>query len=328
MYIGKKLEIQGLWFWAKKNIYITFALSSTVVILYEFFDFKFIGIPFLPVATIGTAVAFYVGFKNNQAYDRLWEARRLWGGFTNTSRTLAASFISLVKDENIQKEFLYRHIAYLNLVRIQLRKRIPWATGHEDYHQQVISNSEEVKEYNAAVREFFEKIGKMDIYEKTKDKGNIANIALKYQFAKVTELKRNKIIDEYEHSDLSRLLGELFNLQGGCERIKTTPLFRQFSMFSRLFVKLFIFILPFSLVVELSKIGEHGIWLVVPCTLLISWVFMSMEQVGESSENPFDNGVNDTPISSICRNIEIDILEMLGETKLPPRIEPYKDVLL
>jgi putative membrane protein len=53
-----------------------------------------------------------------------------------------------------------------------------------------------------------------------------------------------------------------------------------------------------------------------------------MEQIGEASENPFDNGLNDTPISTICRNIEIDILEMLGETDLPPKLEPYNNVML
>lgn len=83
----------GLWLFARKNIYITLFTSTLVVILYHFFGFTFIAIPFLPISTIGTAVAFYVGFKNNQAYDRLWEARRLWGGFTNVSRTFAASII-------------------------------------------------------------------------------------------------------------------------------------------------------------------------------------------------------------------------------------------
>ncbi|HPI53894.1 MAG TPA: hypothetical protein PLU10_04325, partial [Chitinophagaceae bacterium] len=65
-----------------------------------------------------------------------------------------------------------------------------------------------------------------------------------------------------------------------------------------------------------------------PFTLLVSWVFQTMEQIGEYSENPFDNGINDIPISSICRNIEIDLLEMLGETELPERVKPYKDILL
>jgi putative membrane protein len=55
---------------------------------------------------------------------------------------------------------------------------------------------------------------------------------------------------------------------------------------------------------------------------------MTMEQIGEASENPFDNGINDIPISTICRNIEIDILEMLDETNLPPKIEAFNDILL
>ncbi len=328
MFIGKKMHIQSIWLFARRNILQTLALSIIVVALYEFLGLKIIAIPFLPVASIGTAVAFYVGFKNNQAYDRLWEARRLWGGITNTSRILTASFISLVDDKQKQKAFLYRHIAYINILRLQLRKTILWATNREDYHKQAVSASAEIKEFDFAIEALFEKLDKKEIFERVKHKGNIANYTLKYQFDVVTKLKREKLIDEYEHSDLTKLLAELYNLQGGCERIKNTPLFRQYSLFSRIFVQLFIFLLPFALLTEMNKIGDHGIWLVIPFTVLISWVFMTMEQIGEASENPFDNGINDTPISSICRNIEIDILEMLDETDLPPKIEPFNNILL
>ena len=328
MLINKKIALKTIWLFGRKNILQTFALSIIVVILYRFLGLKVIAIPFLPVASIGTAVAFYVGFKNNQAYDRLWEARRLWGGITNTSRILTASFISLIDDKAKQKEFLNRHIAYINILRLQLRKTIPWATNRENYHQQFVSASEEVKEFDSVIEALFEKNGKKEAFETIKKKGNIASYALKYQFDVVTKLKREKIIDDYEHSDLTKLLAELYNLQGGCERIKTTPLFRQYSLFSRIFVQLFIFLLPFALLPEMNKFGDYGIFLVVPFSVLISWVFMTMEQIGEASENPFDNGINDTPISTICRNIEIDILEMLDETNLPPKIEPFNDVLL
>jgi putative membrane protein len=317
-----------MWVFGKKNIIITLLLSSIVVAVFHFLEWEFIAIPFLPVASIGTAVAFYVGFKNNQAYDRLWEARRLWGGITNTSRTLTALFISLIDDKSKQRAFLNRHIAYINILRLQLRKTIPWATNRENYHQQIISASDEIKEFDFAIKELFDKLDKAEIFEKVKHRGNIANYTLKYQFEVITKLKREKIIDDYEHSDLTKLLAELYNLQGGCERIKTTPLFRQYSLFSRIFVQLFIFLLPFALLTEMSKFGEYGIFLVIPFSVLISWVFMTMEQIGEASENPFDNGINDTPISTICRNIEIDILEMLDETNLPPKIEPFNDVLL
>lgn len=328
MLINKKITLQSIWLFGKKNILQTLVLSIIVVAIYRFLDFKIIAIPFLPVASIGTAVAFYVGFKNNQAYDRLWEARRLWGGITNTSRILTASFISLVEDKTKQKEFLNRHIAYINILRLQLRKTIPWATNREDYHKQYVSASEEIKEFDTAIEALFTNIDKKEIFEKVKQKGNIANYTLKVQFDVVTKLKRDKIIDDYEHSDLTKLLSELYNLQGGCERIKTTPLFRQYSLFSRIFVQLFIFLLPFGLLNEMNKFGNYGVWLVIPFSVLISWVFMTMEQIGEASENPFDNGSTDIPISFICRNIEIDILEMLDETNLPPKIEPFNDVLL
>ncbi|HOZ52643.1 MAG TPA: bestrophin family ion channel [Chitinophagaceae bacterium] len=331
MYIGKSMSIPFMWAFAKKNLIRTLIISVSVVALYDLAGLKFLAIPFLPLASIGTAVAFYVGFKNNSAYDRLWEARKLWGGITNTSRSLTASFISLIEDKEIQQVFLMKHIAYINILRLQLRKTIPWATSQETLHQDSLADSDEINEYNIALQDLFTKYNKTEIYEKVKDVNNLASYVLRYQFAFVTKLKREGKLDEYEHSDLTRLLGELYNLQGGCERIKTTPLFRQYSVFSRIFVTLFNTLLPFgmlSVMKDLKDIGDWTIWLTLPFSLLISWVFYTMEQIGEYSENPFDNGVNDIPISSICRNIEIDILEMLGESDLPEKIQPYHDVLL
>jgi ion channel-forming bestrophin family protein len=127
---------------------------------------------------------------------------------------------------------------------------------------------------------------------------------------------------------LVKQINELFNLQGGCERIKSTPMFRQFSIFSRVFVLIFIFLLLFGLLKDLSNLASWGVWLTIPFTLLISWVFYTMEQIGEYSENPFDNAVNDTPLTAICRNIEIDIKEMLGEKELPQKIQPHDNMLL
>lgn len=328
MFIDKKWSFEIIWLYARKNLLKVFVLSAVVTSIYYFLNATFIAIPFLPVASVGTAVAFLVGFKNNQAYDRLWEARKLWGGFTNTSRTLSASFISLIDDKEVQRDFLLRHVAYLNIVRLQLRKTIPWATSNEKYHQQFVSESAEIKEFNQAIELLFKDADKAEIYEKIKHKGNIANVALAYQFKVLTELKKNKKLDEYEHSDLTKLLGECYNLQGGCERIKTTPLFRQYSIFSRMAVNLFSFLLPFGLIKDMASLGEYGVFLTIPFSMLISWIFMTMEQIGETSENPFDNGAADTPISTICRNIEIDILELLGETDLPPKIEPFKGVML
>ena len=327
MYTGKDFHFKLLWHFARKNLFRTMIVSTIAVILYQVLDFTFVAIPFLPVGTIGTAVAFYVGFKNNQAYDRLWEARKLWGGFTNTSRNFSAQLIALVEDKTVVKELLFRHIAYLNILRLQLRKTIPWATSKENLHQTFRGERAELEEFDQGLKKILEENNKGEYYETLRVKNNVASGILKLQILDLTRLKREKKIDEYEHSDLVRHVNEFFNLQGGCERLKSTPLFRQYSIFSRVFVVLFIYLLPFGLLKDLNNLAEWGVWLTIPFSMLISWVFFTMEQIGEFSENPFDNSVNDTPIAAICRNIEIDIKEFLGEA-LPAKMNPVDDVLL
>jgi len=106
--------------------------SSIVAALYYNGIIKF-NIPWIPVSVIGTAVAFFVGFKNNQAYDRMWEARKVWGGIVNNSRTLGMQIDAYITKlfnekvneeeiESIKKRLIYRHIAWLYSHRVQLLK--------------------------------------------------------------------------------------------------------------------------------------------------------------------------------------------------------------
>ena len=70
------------------------------------------------------------------------------------------------------------------------------------------------------------------------------------------------------------------------------------------------------------------IWLVIPISVVISWMYTSLEQVGESTENPFEGSANDVPISQLCRNVEIDLREILGETDLPPPMQSVNSIAL
>ena len=88
-------------------------------------------------------------------------------------------------------------------------------------------------------------------------------------------------------------------------------------------------LLPFGLVEEFEKIADgEVVWLTIPFSILISWIFTTIEIVGDNSEDPFENYVNDVPMTAISRTIEIDLREMLGETELPPKVEPVEDILL
>lgn len=328
MVTAKSFKLSVLWHFGKSVFIQSLLVSGFAVFLFKVLKIEYVAIPFLPVATIGTAVAFYMGFKNNQAYDRLWEARKLWGGITNTSRNFTTMLLALVEDKSISREIVYRHIAYINILRLQLRKTIPWATGEQNLHQTFVGEREELEAFDKGLQTILEQNNKMQYYDQLHNANNAANIILREQISHLTKLKRNKQLDEYEHSDLVKQINELFNLEGGCERIKTTPLYRQFSIFSRIFVNLFILLIPFALLNETNKLNDYGVWLTIPFTILISWVFSTMEQIGEFSENPFDNSINDVPMTTICRNIEIDIKELLSEKNLPKKLQPINNALM
>jgi len=89
-----------------------------------------------------------------------------------------------------------------------------------------------------------------------------------------------------------------------------------------------VLLLPLAMVNEFEKLGDGFLWLTIPFSTVISWIFMTMEIVGDSSEDPFENFINDVPMTALCRNIKIDLREMLGETDLPPRMLPVDGILM
>ncbi len=328
MFTGQSISIKKGWYFGKKNFIVTSVISLVAILLFKVVGIKVIAIPFLPIGTIGTSVAFYIGFKNNQAYNRLWEARQLWGGLTSNSRTFAAQILAVVADKEWAKKHLYLHLAYLNILRMQLRKTIPWAKSKDSLHQAFDTTRDELQTFSESLSQTLTEYDAIEYYDELKDKTNAAATIMAKQLVAIKTLKDTRQIDAHEHRELVQFCTEFYRLQGGCERIKSTPLFRQYSISSRVFVHIFVFLIPFGLLKDMNALGDYGIYLVIPFSLLLSWVFTSMEQIGEFSENPFDNAINDVPMSAICRNIEIDIKDLLGETNLPPRLEPVDDILL
>ena len=94
-----------------------------------------------------------------------------------------------------------------------------------------------------------------------------------------------------------------------------------------MFTWIFVALLPFAIVGEMSSHGNL-IWLTVPICVLISWVFYTMETVGDSSEDPFENFINDVPMTALCRTIEIDLRQMMSEKNVPEPLKPVNDILM
>ena len=352
MYTGHTVRWGIILRLAWKPLIFFILYGTAAVAAFKLLDWDFLQLPFTPVSAIGIAVVFYVGLKNSASYERLWEARQIWGGLANTSRQWAVQVLHLVghytrgvqegedKTEHqpteeeqaylrrTQRALVLRHLAFLNALRIQLRKKVWWAAGAEQKQTKKIAEDQG----DAAPEETLADALKPFIPEKEiralEGSSNAAVDILNRQSEDIRDLWAARWIDSFHHVELMRLIGEAFTGQGASERIKTFPFPRQYATFSRVFIWAFAIILPFSLIGEISDLAPEAVWMAVPVYVLIAWVFVMMEIVGGSSENPFENAVNDVPITAICRTVEIDLRRMLGDTDLPEVAPPVNDILM
>jgi len=159
-------------------------------------------------------------------------------------------------------------------------------------------------------------------------KKNIASQILNTQSRRIAELASQGVISEMVLRSIMVVIYDLYTHQGSCEGIKSFPFPRQYAYYSKVFVWIFIFLLPFGLLNEFSKLGQDFIWLTVSSFVLIAWIFNTMEVVGDTSENPFENAVNDVPMTTICRFIEVDLRDMLDEDNVPNYLEPIDNILM
>ena len=344
MIVTKGISISSLLAWTAPHIIWLLALMGSIASLY-YFNIIDIAIPWLPVSVIGTAVAFYVGFKNNQAYDRMWEARKIWGGIINDSRTwgmMVDGFVTnffmdtKVSEEEIQqtkKRLIYRHIGWLYAHRSQLLVPTPWEHISQGGH---VGKTAKMYQEKFGVGLIDDEITRTELklflpegeHDRLVANVNTATQIVNEQSRDLARLREQGLIEDFRHMEMENILRSFYTLQGKNERIKKFPLPRQYANMSRYFVGIFILFLPFSMIPELMKVGELGLLLSIPVTALIGWIYVMMEIVADYTENPFQGMANDIPMLSLCRVIEIDLKEMLGETDLPPSIQAKEGILM
>ena len=342
MLTKQKYSAKELFSWTKREILIFTLMSTAIVILYDVFDFKFVEVPWTPVGLVGTAVAFIVGFQNNAAYERVWEARKIWGGVVNTSRTWGMKIFAMVNNEHsidivskeeifqIKKELIYRHIAWLTAMRYSMREKRSWELNSPKHNKKTWVKELDVPEHKMSLEEAISPYISPEEWQEISNKKNPAAALLFNQSKSLKNLREIGLLWGFSFLNLEDVLEELFALQGKSERIKNFPYPRQYASLSYSFVWIFLILLPFGIVPEfgyMSKellidfpvLGDYFIWLSIPFCVIVSWVFHSIKRISVVSESPFQGLGNDVPISTISRTIEIDLRQLLGEdsTEIP-----------
>ncbi len=344
MIVTKGIKLKSLIGWSLHHVVWLSVLMSSIAALY-YYNIISLVIPWLPVSVIGTAVAFYAGFKNNQAYDRMWEARKIWGGIVNDSRTwgmMVDGFItntfnngklSLTQLKEIKRRLVYRHVAWLYAHRGQLLVSTPWEHANQGgftgktakmYQERFGLGLIDDQVHLGGFAQFLDE----EEAKRITAKANSASQIINEQSRDLAALRQENVIDDFRHMEMENVLKSFYTLQGKNERIKKFPLPRQYANLSRYFVGIFICLLPFSMIPSIIGEGSWGIFLSIPITALVGWIYIMMEIVGDYTENPFSGMANDIPMMSLVRTIEIDMREMLEETELPPAIQSKNGVLM
>src|SRR5688572_14565159 len=335
MHTGKSYKLFEFLNWTRRDIYVLIVVGVVPVVAYQIGNMKWLGIPWTVVALLGTATAFIVGFKNQQTYSRTWEARQIWGDIISGSR--AWGTMSRDSFDNIEKskELVYRHLAWLTALRYQLRESRVWETKSKR-HNAEYSKYYSIPEMQTPLETELARLLPDAELAHVLATGSKATQIMSLQSKAIKELFANQVIVVSQFVEMQRSIKDFLLQQSRCERIKDFPYPRQFATINSFFTKLFCLLLPFGLLREFDRLNEtvegvtkgNLVWLVIPFSVLISWMYMSLERVGESTESPFEGSANDIPISQMCRTAEIDLREMLGEIDVPPPLEPKNKILL
>lgn len=320
MYVKKHYGFWMTFNWSRKPFLYGLLYSAIIIGLFYILNIRFT-IPWQPISVVGIAVAFYLGFKNNSSYDRTWEARKIYGGIVNDSRSFGAAVVSFIQGENdkeIKKELIYRHVAWLTALRHQLRLSKSWE--HSENRLDGLYSPTICEDYDTKLhKELMHYLSKQEIDELS-TKSNRATQILKRQSERFQDLKNQDYFDDFRHMELHRTLSNLYAGQGKAERIKNFPFPRQYASTAVWLTFVFCSLVPFGL----FDLFQGNVWTEAFCVLMsavIIWIFFLMEKIGDYSENPFEGTYNDVPITSISIGIEIDLREMINDENIPKAME-------
>ncbi|AWV97351.1 bestrophin family protein [Arcticibacterium luteifluviistationis] len=288
MIISKKVSITRII--SGTGRHFLFDLVTCVLTFFVFSRFQAFGIelPVLIPSVLGTALAFFIGFNNNQAYDRWWEARKIWGALVNDSRTWARQVLFFYKDKpEMSKVAIDRHIAFVYALKENLRD-----SNAKEYLKYL---SEEDQAYIA-------------------NESNKPNAILSIQTRELNEAYNNGEIDGFKFLELNKMLVNFCNEMGKSERISNTVFPTTYNYYTSIFIWVFI--------VTVTAVASQSVGILsIAVGTLIGYVFLTTHKIGQSLLNPFEEIPTGIPITQISRTIEINMLQTRKETVLPPVIE-------
>lgn len=294
-----------------KSAALSFAISGAASYAYLNLHWKWIALPMMPFTLVGTGIALMLSFRNNEAYNRYWEARTLWGQVLANSRSFARAVLTLTRpgasgrgraDETIppeleatRRDLVERTIAFLHSLPPALRGK---SSADCD----------------------FEELGRFlspDEVDALREQKNVPAAILQTQAERVVEAWRNDFLHPQHVTILEEDLSALTLAFGGCEKIARTPIPPAYGFLARRIVWVFVSLIPFGFVETLG-------WKTLLLAPLVGFLFGALQRFGEEIQHPFEMRDDGLPLNALTLSLEAELRQRLGDAprELP---EPARD---
>jgi ion channel-forming bestrophin family protein len=228
---------------------------------------------------LGVILSLFLVFRLNSAYDRWWEGRKMWGKLVNDARTLALNLDSIIppEDRKRRKFFVINIANFCIALQWHLRDNID--LGRMIYLNRIYTED----------------------LEKVK---HVPNKIVAFMYNELENMQKENQLDSFDKLNIKTVLQGFTDLQGACERIKNTPIPFSHSTFIKIFIMIYIFILPFGLVHSFG-------YLAIPAVVIMAFAMVGIELISEEIENPFGLEANSLPTGHLSDVIRENVYEIL-----------------
>ena len=290
MLLNKQISILDFLKTIKIDIVLITAYAVVVGILDQYGFLDKISVPISVTAVFGTAVALLLGFRTNQAYERWWEARIIWGAIVNDSRTLVRQCVSFFNRE---------HQDYNLMVKQMTERQIIWCYALGEALRK-LPNTSRVKQY---------------LDTNHIDAHNLPNALLSEHSETLLKAKEKSMVNDFQQVQIDSTIARLCDSMGKCERIKNTVFPKAHSLLIHTIIYVFATMLPFGL-------SDKYLLVEIGLTIGIPIIFIAIEKTSILMQDPFENQPLDTPMTDLAQTIEINLRQMTGDKNVPQKKEP------
>jgi ion channel-forming bestrophin family protein len=223
-------------------------------------------------------------FRTNTAYERFWEGRKCWGTLVNSIRNLSRLMWVAIAESHPQDKGE-------KIVALKLLVAFAVATKLHLRGQKIDPELEELLPpgYGEYLRD-----------------ANNSPLEIAYWIGDYLQLKyETQALQLYQLNALNKLLNDMVDVLGGCERILKTPIPLAYAIHLKQLLLIYCLLLPLQLVAELT-------WFTGPVVALISFTLFGVEEIGLEIENPFGLDANDLPLDTICNTLKSNIQDLVS----------------